>query len=197
LDCAREARARGLRNVCHSNGFINEEPLRELCGYLDAADIDLKGMSEDYYATMTGGSLEPVLRTLRILKEEGVHVEITNLVVPGRNDDPELVRSMCRWIHDELGPDVPLHFSRFHPCHRLTDLPPTPVEVLDRSRAIAMEEGLRFVYIGNVPGHEASSTWCPECGELLIRRIGYDVEVVSLENGLCGACGASVPGVWE
>ena len=197
LECAKEARRRGLRNVCHSNGFISEEPLRELCRYLDAADIDLKGMSEDYYSDMTGGSLAPVLRTLRILREEGVHLEITNLVVPGENDDPEMVRSMCRWISDELGTDVPLHFSRFHPCHRLTDLPPTPVEVLDQALATARDEGLRFVYVGNVPGHEASSTRCPECGELLIRRIGYEVEIVGLLNGCCGACGAAIAGVWE
>ena len=197
LDCAREVEALGLRNVCHSNGFISEKPLRELCRYLDAADIDLKGMSEEYYADMTGGSLAPVLRSLRVLREEGVHLEITNLIVPGENDDPALIRKMCRWIHDELGPDVPLHFSRFHPCHRLTDLPPTPVEALDRARAIALEEGLKYVYIGNVPGHEAASTWCPSCGELLIRRIGYEVEVVNLAQGTCLSCGAVIEGVWD
>jgi pyruvate formate lyase activating enzyme len=197
LDCAKEARARGIRNVVHSNGFINEEPLRELCRYLDAADIDLKGMSEAYYSDMTGGSLAPVLRSLRILREEGVHLEITNLVVPGENDDPDMIRTMCRWINQELGPDVPLHFSRFHPCHRLTDLPPTPVEVLDRAREIAHEEGLDYVYIGNVPGHEGAWTRCPECGELLIRRIGYEVEIMNLVHGTCGSCGAPIPGVWE
>jgi len=197
LDCARAAKARGLRNVCHSNGYINEAPLRELCPYLDAADIDLKGMSDDYYTEMTGGTLEPVLRTLRILREEGVHLEITNLVIPGENDGPEEIRAMCRWIREELGDDVPLHFSRFHPCHRLTNLPPTPVESLDRARAIAIDEGLRYVYIGNIPGHRGASTWCPECGELLIRRIGYDVEIVGLEDGVCSACGNPIEGVWR
>ena len=196
FDCAKIARDRGLRNVYHSNGFINEEPLRELCRYLDAANIDLKGMSEEYYSDMTAGSLEPVLRTLRVLKEEGVHVEITTLVVPGRNDDPDMLRRECEWIHDNLGPDVPLHFSRFHPQHRLQDLPPTPIETLDRARSIALEAGLRYVYIGNVPGHEAANTVCPSCGSPLIERIGYSVSVTGLEGGKCGVCGEPIAGVF-
>jgi len=196
LDCAREARRRGIRNVYHSNGFINEEPLRELCAYLDAANVDLKGFTEEYYSEMTGGSLAPVLRSLRILVEEGVHLELTTLVVPGGNDDPEDLRAMCRWVRENLGPAVPLHFSRFHPQYQLTAVAPTPRETLELARRIAVEEGLRFVYIGNVPGHEANSTYCPSCGELLVHRIGYDVEVREFAGGACGVCGEPIEGRW-
>jgi pyruvate formate lyase activating enzyme len=197
LATAKIARERGLRNVCHSNGYINEAPLRELCRYLDAADIDLKGFTEEYYRDMAGGTLAPVLRTLRILREEGVHLEITTLVVPGRNDDPAVISAMCGWIHDNLGPDTPLHFSRFHPQHRLRNLPPTPVETLEAAREIALESGLRYVFIGNVPGHEANSTYCPGCGNRVIYRIGYSVDPGGLADGACSRCGAPIAGVWE
>lgn len=197
LECAKIAHERGLRNVYHSNGFINEEPLRELCQYLDAANVDLKGMSDEYYREMTGGRLAPVLRSLRILVEEGVHVEITTLIVPGRNDGETTLREQCEWIRENLGPDVPLHFSRFHPQHRLRDLPPTPVETLERARRIARDAGLRFVYVGNVPGHEANSTYCPHCGERIIARVGYSVQVSGLTDGVCVHCGTPVPGVWK
>jgi pyruvate formate lyase activating enzyme len=196
IDTARLARARGLRNVYHSNGFINEEPLRELCKYLDAANIDLKGFSEDYYADMSDAWLEPVLRTLRILREEGVHVEITTLVVPGWNDDPEMISAMCEWIYENLGADVPLHFSRFHPQYKLRDLPPTPVERLETAHSLAREAGLKFVFIGNVPGHRANSTYCPECSRRLIYRIGYSVDPSGLDSGACPACGTEIEGVW-
>ncbi len=197
LDCARAAHQRGLRNVYHSNGFIEEEPLRELCRYLDAANIDLKGFSEEYYREMTGGSLAPVLRSLEVLSDERIHLELTTLIVPGGNDDPEELRAMCAWIRDHLGPDVPLHLSRFHPQYQLTDVAPTPVETLELARRIASEEGLRYVYIGNVPGHEANSTYCPSCGELLIHRIGYAVDVLGMSDGACSSCGAAVDGVWR
>ena len=197
LECAKLAHERGLRNVYHSNGFIEPEPLRELAAYLDAANIDLKGFTEEYYRDMTGGSLAPVLRSLRILKEEGVHLEITTLLVPGANDDPETLRNMCRWIRENLGASVPIHFSRFHPQHRLRNLPPTPLERLEAARRIALDEGLRYVYIGNVPGHEANSTYCPVCSAELIHRIGYSVEVHGMSEGRCAECGAVVDGVWE
>ncbi len=197
LECAKLAHEKGLKNVYHSNGFINEEPLRELCPYLDAANLDLKGMSEEYYRDMSGGSLAPVLRSLKILHDEGVHLEVTTLVVPGRNDSPEMIRRQCRWMVENLGPDVPLHFSRFHPQYKLTDLPPTPVGTLERARDIALESGLRYVYIGNVPGHDASDTRCPYCGAALVERVGYQTKVVGLEDGKCSACGAPIAGVWQ
>jgi pyruvate formate lyase activating enzyme len=197
LDCAKLAHERGLRNVYHSNGYIMPEPLHELCPYLDAANIDLKGFTEDYYEDMSDATLAPVLRTLTILHDEGVHLEITTLVVPGRNDGPDDIRAMCRWIHENLGDDVPLHFSRFHPLYKLRNLPPTPLERLDRAREIAKEEGLKYVYIGNVPGHDASNTYCPECGSELIHRVGYSVEITGLKDGRCANCGAVIDGVWR
>lgn len=197
LDTAKLAHERGLRNVYHSNGYISPGPLRELCRHLDAADIDLKGFTEEYYRDMTGGELAPVLRTLRILKDEGVHLELTTLLVPGKNDDPETLGLMCAWVRENLGDDVPLHFSRFHPQYRLADLPPTPVESLETARAVAMEQGLKYVYIGNVPGHEANSTWCPNCGARVIYRIGYTVDASGLREGACARCGFELEGVWE
>jgi pyruvate formate lyase activating enzyme len=197
LECARLAHESGLRNVYHSNGFIRPEPLRELCGYLDAANVDLKGFTEDYYEDMSNGSLAPVLRSLKILREEGVHLELTTLIVPGRNDDPETLAEMCRWVRENLGASTPVHFSRFHPQHKLRNLPPTPVERLELAREIAEREGLEYVYIGNVPGHEANSTYCAVCSTELIHRIGYSVEVRAVEGGRCSECGAEVDGVWD
>jgi pyruvate formate lyase activating enzyme len=197
LDCAKLAHERGLKNVYHSNGYINEAPLREICQYLDAANVDLKGFTDDYYRDMSGGSLAPVLQSLKILKEEGVHLEITTLVVPGRNDDPETLAAMCQWIHDNLGPEVPLHFSRFHPEHKLMNLAPTPVETLNRARKIALDAGLKYVYIGNVPGSEAENTSCPNCGRVIVKRVGYSVDLSGLVDGACKYCGAKIDGVWK
>ncbi len=197
LDTAKLAHERGVRNVYHSNGFINPGPLRELTQYLDAANIDLKGFSEEYYADMSDASLAPVLRSLKILVEDGVHLELTTLLVPGGNDDPEMIAEMCEWIRENLGASVPLHFSRFHPQYRLRDLPPTPVERLETARRIALDAGLKHVYIGNVPGHDANSTYCPQCGRRLIYRIGYDVDPSGLDSGACPVCGTAIEGVWE
>jgi pyruvate formate lyase activating enzyme len=197
LDCARLAHEAGLKNVYHSNGFINPEPLKELCPYLDAANIDLKGFTEEYYKEMSDASLAPVLETLKTLRAEGVHLELTTLLVPGRNDDPETLAAMCAWIRENLGEAVPLHFSRFHPQHRLKNLPPTPVERLEEARRIALDAGLKYVYIGNVPGHTANSTFCPECGRLLIYRVGYTVDPSGLVSGACPACGTEIEGVWH
>jgi pyruvate formate lyase activating enzyme len=146
---------------------------------------------------MTDGSLAPVLRSLKILKEEGVHLEITTLLIAGQNDDPETLASMCRWIRDNLGTSVPLHFSRFHPQHRLRNLPPTPLERLEVARNIALGEGLEYVYIGNVPGHEGNNTYCPVCSAELIHRIGYSVDVRGLDGGRCSRCGTAIEGVWN
>ncbi|TBR15731.1 AmmeMemoRadiSam system radical SAM enzyme, partial [bacterium] len=153
LETAKIAKARGLRNVMHSCGYINEKPLRELAKYLDAANIDLKGFSDDYYSKVSEAALEPVLNTLKILREEGVHIEITNLILPGLNDNPEEIKRMCLWIKESLGPATPLHFSRFFPTYKFIALNPTPVETLEKARNIAIGCGLKYVYIGNVPGH--------------------------------------------
>ena len=197
LDICRIARSRGLKNVMHSNGYINEEPLRGLAKYLDAANIDLKGFKEEYYAKICEGSLEPVLKSLKILKEEGVHLEITNLVLTGFNDDPESITKMCLWIRDNLGAGTPLHFSRFFPMYKLLGLNPTPVETLEKLRKIALDCGLKYVYIGNVPGHTGENTYCPKCKRVVIKRVGYIVEEINLVLGACKFCQEKIEGVWE
>jgi pyruvate formate lyase activating enzyme len=197
LDTAKAAKAAGLKNVMHSSGYINEEPLRGLCKYLDAANIDLKGFSEEYYADMSTGALAPVLKALKILKEEGVYVEITNLVVSGYNDTPEMLTQMCVWIKDNLGPDTPVHFSRFFPMYKLLSLNPTPVETLEKARNIALECGLKYVYIGNVAGNPAENTYCPKCKKVLIERKGYAILENNVENGKCKFCGEKINGVWQ
>jgi len=197
LDVAKLAKEVGIKNIMHSSGYINEEPLRQLAKYLDAANIDLKGFSEDYYAKLSEGTLEPVLRSLKILKEEGVHLEITNLVLPGFNDDEGTIIKMCLWIKENLGADTPLHFSRFQPMYKLLALNPTPVETLEKARKITLDCGLKYVYIGNVAGHSAENTYCPKCGKILIRRSGYIISEINIVEGRCKFCGEKIDGVWK
>ncbi len=197
LEIGRLAKAQPILKLMHSNGFINAKPLEDLCDVLDAACIDLKGFTEEFYQTMTEGRLAPVLNTLKALRARRVHTEIVNLMVPGKNDDLEQVRAMCRWIYKELGPDVPLHFSRFYPRYKLKSIPPTPISTLEKARTIAMDEGLHFVYIGNVPEHPAGHTYCPHCEKMLIRRVGYRVKVLGLNAGKCQRCGRAIAGIWK
>ncbi|HNX80689.1 MAG TPA: AmmeMemoRadiSam system radical SAM enzyme [Candidatus Omnitrophota bacterium] len=197
LDCAKTARHEGLRNVMHSNGYINEAPLRELVKYLDAANIDLKGFTNDFYATMSDATLAPVLRTLQIIKDSGVHLEITNLLIAGYNDDEGTIRTMCQWIYKNLGPEVPLHFSRAFPLYKLTGINPTPVEELERARDIARACGLQYVYIGNVAGNSFENTYCPRCKKLLIERKGYYISQNVVTHGKCPYCSYNIDGRWE
>ena len=198
LDTAKLAKIRGIKNIMHSNGNLNEEPLRELCKYLDAANIDLKGFSQKYYSEMTTGELEAVLKTLKILKQEGVWFEITNLILPGLNDDTQMITKMCLWIKENLGDDIPVHFSRFWPMYKMLSLNPTPIATLEKARKIAQDCGLKYVYIGNVPGHEAENTYCPSCGKVIIKRSGYSILEVNLDNeGKCKFCGEKISGVWK
>ncbi|MDI6758170.1 MAG: AmmeMemoRadiSam system radical SAM enzyme [Candidatus Omnitrophota bacterium] len=197
LECAKLAKQKGIRNIMHSCGYINEEPLRELAKYLDAANIDLKGFTNEYYNQFSEATLEPVLRTLKILKEEGVHLEITNLLLPGCNDDDDTIIKMCLWIKENLGPDTVLHFSRFFPMYKLIGLSPTPVSILERARQLAMKSGLKYVYIGNVIGHLGENTYCPKCSKLLIERKGYFVLVNNIEDGRCPFCQEVIAGVWH
>lgn len=195
-DIARLAREKGVRILWHSNGAINPAPLRELLKYTDAVTIDLKGFSERAYRN-SDAELKPVLRTLKIIREEGVWLEIVNLVIPTINDDPDEIRRMSRWIVENLGPDVPLHFSRFFPNYRLTHLAPTPVSTLEKAYRIAREEGVRYVTLGNLPGHEKNSTFCSGCGERIIHRVHFQVLANHIEAGGCNFCGHKIAGVWE
>ncbi len=187
----------GLRNVLVTAGFINEKPLRRLCKVADAANVDLKSLSDEYYQRICSGRLKPVLDSLKIMQEEGVFIEITNLIIPTLNDDPDLMRRMCDWILNQLGPEAPLHFSRFHPQYKLRNLPPTPAEVLLRARDQAMAQGLYYVYTGNIPGSGGENTICPNCKNVVIERIGYHVPGIHIKNGTCAFCGEKIHGVWS
>ena len=197
IDIGMLAKRKSILKVMHSNGYINRIPLENLGKYLDAACIDLKGFTESYYRNLTEGSLQPVLETLKGLKNLGIHTEIVNLLIPGKNDDMKEVAAMCRWIKRELGPDVPLHFSRFYPLYKLKSLPPTPVSTLESARDQAIKEGLHFVYIGNVPGHPGEHTVCPRCKARIVQRRGYKVQLLHLKEGRCDQCGQPIPGIWQ
>ena len=197
LDTARLIKEQGFFNTMHSCGYINPAPLKELLKYMDAINIDLKGFNERFYRKMSSGRLGPVLETLKTIKQEGVWLEITNLIIPGANDDPEDIRKMCEWIKENLGEDTPLHFGRFFPNYKLINLPPTPTETLERSRQIALDVGLKYVYIGNLPGNPAENTYCPECGELLVKRVGYIVEENNIIDSKCKFCGYKIAGRWD
>ncbi|MCI2424603.1 AmmeMemoRadiSam system radical SAM enzyme [Candidatus Acetothermia bacterium] len=191
------ARAEGLLTLFHSNGAIAPEPLRAILRHMDGVVIDLKAFCDKIYRDVFGGELAPVLETLKIIKEEGVWLEIVNLIIPTINDCMDEIRAMSEWIVEHLGPDVPLHFSRFHPAFRLTHLPPTPIVTLEEARRIAREAGINFVTIGNVPGHRYNSTFCPGCGKKLIHRVGFSVLANKIEDGRCKFCGKAIPGIWE
>ncbi|MBN2283161.1 MAG: AmmeMemoRadiSam system radical SAM enzyme [Deltaproteobacteria bacterium] len=197
IDTCRAAREAGVRNVWVTNGYINEKPLRELCGCLDGANVDVKSFSESTYASLNAGRLAPVLRTLEILKDRGVWFEMTALIVPTYTDDPDMVKKMCHWILEHLGPDHPLHFSRFFPRYKLTHLAPTPVSFLEESRRTAMSMGLHYVYVGNVPPGESSNTYCPGCKTLLIERVGYTITKNRITKGTCPDCGEKIAGLWS
>jgi pyruvate formate lyase activating enzyme len=194
-DICQTARQFGINNSMHSCGYINEKPLRALAKYLQAADVDLKAFTEDFYSRICGGKLKPVLDSLVVLKQEVVWLELTNLMIPTLNDDRGRIRDMCRWIVKELGPDVPIHFSRFFPSYKLKNLPPTPLETLTDARKIAMDSGLRYVYIGNIRS-DAENTYCPKCRKVLIQRIGYFVKSNDVQGGKCRFCGMKIAGVW-
>jgi pyruvate formate lyase activating enzyme len=197
LDIAAAGRRRGLRPVMVSCGFANERPLADLCGALDAIKIDLKGFSDGFYRTVSGATLAPVLRSITQIHKAGVHLEIVNLVLPTLNDADASLRGLVDWVMGELGPDVPLHFTRFHPDYQLQNLPPTPVATLERARAMALDRGLRYPYVGNVPGHDGNHTYCPRCRARVITRQDFFVLESTLKDGRCGACGHAIAGVWS
>ena len=197
IDTARLAREAGIFNLWVSNGYINPKPLLALCEVLDGATINLKAFSDDIYRGLNGGRLQPVLDTFKTLHERKIHFEMINLVVPGYTDDDAMVKQMCAWILDTIGPDHPLHFLRFFPRYKLNRLPPTPVSTLSRYRQMAMQMGIRYVYVGNVARHEGNHTYCHNCKNLLIERQGYFIPTYNLMGSRCKFCDTVIPGVWE
>lgn len=187
-DTARLARRQGLKNVLVTNGYVNEEPLAELLPYVDAMNIDVKSFSNDYYRVMCRGSLEPVLKTVELASRH-CHVEVTTLLVTGKNDSAEEISRLVDWLA-ALDPEIPLHFSRYFPSFEL-DLPPTPLETLLMAKDIASQK-LSYVYLGNVPQLDTGSTYCPDCGEELISRVGYCARLAGLKDGKCSRCGRKI-----
>ncbi|HEX9972503.1 MAG TPA: AmmeMemoRadiSam system radical SAM enzyme [bacterium] len=197
-DCAVAAHQLNVKSVMISNGYIQAQPMKDLCQVLDAVKIDLKAFTQKFYKEMVAGELQPVLDTLVLLVKEGIWTEIVYLVIPTLNDDPKELKQMCDWIAKELGPNVPIHFSRFHPQYRLKNLPPTPGKTLETARKIALDSGLNFVYIGNIPGHEAENTYCPGCKKIVIQRMGYQIIKQNLKtSGNCEFCGHKIAGIWN
>jgi pyruvate formate lyase activating enzyme len=196
FDTAKIAREQGIKNVAVSNGYINEGPLTALTQYLDGANIDLKSFDDRIYQSLNGGHLKPILNTLKTLHQQGVWFEIATLVIPTYTDDHEMIKQMCGWILKELGPDYPLHFLRFAPLYKLTRLPATPVKTLEQFRDLAMKEGIRYVYLGNVPGHEGCHTYCHKCKKVLLERVGYILKQNHIKAGRCEFCGTVIPGRW-
>jgi len=195
LDCAIHGRKAGIPNVMISNGYIQEKPMRELCRHLGAVKIDLKAFTETFYKEQCSGTLKPVLRTLEILKEEGVWFEIVVLLIPTLNDSVEEIRQMSRWIVGQLGDNVPLHFSRYSPTFMLKNIPPTPPAVLDRAHKTARDSGVKYVYIGNILS-DAANTYCHSCGKMLMQRIGFSTSIVGMTENRCKYCDTTIPGVF-
>src|SRR5436190_9106048 len=196
MDAADACREAGILTVAVTAGYSSPEPRREFYAKMDAANVDLKGFTDEFYVKLTGAKLAPVLDTLAYLKHETkVWFEITTLLIPGKNDSPEEILAMSKWIARELGPDVPLHFTAFHPDFKMTDLPPTPASTLTRSRQIAMGEGLNYVYTGNVHDREGGTTFCPSCKAALIVRDWHRIDSYRVTaDGKCPDCHAAIPG---
>jgi pyruvate formate lyase activating enzyme len=196
LDIASAARLRGIRSTMVTCGFMAQGALAEMCKALDAVKVDLKGYSESFYRDACDAELKPVLRTIKQIAKSRVHLEIVNLVVPTLNDTDRMIADLCDWVMGELGPDVPLHFTRFRPDYQMPHLPPTPTATLERARSIAMARGIRYVYVGNVPGHPGNNTACPSCKKEVIRRTLFFVEGSNIKDGKCGFCGRRIAGVF-
>jgi len=196
-DTAKIAHARGIRNVFVTNGYMTAEALEMINPYLDAANVDLKAFTEKYYKDLCGARLRHVQKTLKRMKDCGIFVEVTTLIVPGLNDDSTELKALAGFIADDLGNDTPWHISRFHPTYKLTDRPPTPVKTLTQARETGLQAGLKYVYTGNVPGNTGENTFCPGCGERVIERWGFQVGAMRIKDGRCTSCGARIEGVWE
>ncbi len=196
-DTAVLAKKAGIRNIIISNGYVNPKPLKDLAPFIDAANIDLKIFDDETYQRLTGGKLDPVLKTINYLKENNVWLEITNLVIPDWTDDMDTIKQMCKWLVSNNLKDTPLHFSRFHPAYKLNNVKSTPLKSLLEARDIARDAGIEYVYVGNVPEIEGENTYCPNCNTMLIQRQGYKVVANMLVNDSCPKCSNKIPGKWN
>jgi pyruvate formate lyase activating enzyme len=196
-DIARIARKQNVYSVLISCGIMSKEPLDEMCDVLDAIKIDLKGFSKDFYHRVCDADLEPVLRSIQQVSRRGIHLEIVNLVVPTLNDSKYMLTELAKWVFGEVGPDVPIHFTRFHPDYKMLNLPPTPIATLEQAYEIAKAEGIRYPYVGNVPGHRWNNTYCPVCGKVVVSRAGFFITAKHLHKGRCEYCDAPIAGIWD
>jgi len=207
LDIAKLAKKAGIKNVLVSNGYINPEPLKELCRYIDAANIDIKGISEKVYKEYCRADIKPILENIKTMHDSGVWIELTNLLISGLNDDPKDIKMLCEWVKDNVGKDTPLHFSRFFPYHNALDIKPTPEKSLVRAKDIAIKIGLKYVYLGNIG--VLGNTNCPYCGNLLVDRSFEGIKIVGIKSGndksrkvikknisTCSKCGKIISGMF-
>jgi pyruvate formate lyase activating enzyme len=197
LDIAEYAAGKKIRCVLVSCGFMNPAPLMDMCNTLSAIKIDLKGFSQDFYRDVCNADLAPVLNSIKQISKSKVHMEIVNLVVPTLNDSEKMLNNLTDWIAGEIGPDVPIHFNRFHPDYKLANLPSTPVTTLEQARYTAMKKGINYVYIGNVPGHPGNNTYCPKCGNEIITRSNFFIIGKKMTGGRCDYCKHLIAGVWQ
>jgi len=197
IDIAREAKKRHIRSVLVSCGFMNGAPLREMCAALGAIKIDLKGFSDQFYRDVCSAELRPVLRSIKEIAKSRAHLEIVNLVVPTLNDSEKMLEGLADWVIGEVGPDVPVHFTRFHPEYQMPHLAPTPVATLERAREIALARGMHYAYVGNVPGHPGNHTYCPSCGKVVVKRDSFFVVDLHIEDDRCAFCRRKIAGVWR
>ncbi len=193
-DTAYQAVKKGLKNLFITNGYMTKDALETIKPYLHAANVDLKSFQDTYYKKICGGRLQPVLDTITNMVKMGIWVEVTTLLIPTLNDSEDELKDIARWLY-QLNPDIPWHISRFFPTYRLTNLPPTPIETIHRAREIGLEEGLHYVYTGNIPGNKGENTYCHHCNNLLIGRYGYTIIEYNIKDGCCAHCGTKIPGV--
>lgn len=199
IDVAKACREKEIKTVAVTAGYVSPEPRTEFYQWMDAANVDLKAFTERFYHKITGSHLEPVLDTLKYIKQEtNCWLETTTLLIPGENDSEKEITEMCEWVVENLGPDMPMHFSAFHPDFKMMDYPSTPPSTLTMARDIAMKAGVRYAYVGNVHNKNADSTWCYQCGELLIERDWYELGQWNLDNqSCCKSCGTKIAGIFE
>ncbi len=197
LETAKLAKKQGIKNVIVSNGFINPQPLLELSKYIDGANIDLKSIKDDFYKEICQARVQPVLENLKILKQRGVWMEVTNLIIPTLNDEEKDIEKLINWVKENLGEETPIHFTAFYPQHQLSYLPPTPPSTLKKARKTALKKGIKYVYTGNTLDEEGNNTYCSKCSCLLIKRNLFSIIENNIKKGRCYKCNEKLPGVWD